>query len=100
MSTVSRYLMLAGRSDESIRIGREAAAMAEFFGLEAVRANALDNIGAARCHSGDPAGIDDLENSIVIAEISSVAWQRLPGTAQPRVGAVVARGARSNRNHP
>ena len=68
MSTVSRYLMLTGRSDESIRIGREAAAMAEFFGLEAVRANALDNIGAARCHSGDPAGIDDLEEAIVLAE--------------------------------
>jgi class 3 adenylate cyclase len=90
MSTVSRYLMLAGRSAESIRIGREAAAMAEQFGLEVVRAHALNNIGAARCHSGDPAGIDDLEAAIVLAEhanapaelcraranLSSVLWMR------------------------
>jgi tetratricopeptide (TPR) repeat protein len=90
VSTVSRYLMLAGESAEAIRIGRDAAAMAEQFGLEAVRANALNNIGASRCHSGDPAGIDDLEEAIVLAEhanapaefcraranLASVLWMR------------------------
>ncbi len=90
ISTASRYLMLAGRSAESIRVGREAAAMAEQFGLDAVRAGALNNIGAARCHSGDPAGIDDLEEAIVLAEranapaqlcrahanLASVLWMR------------------------
>jgi hypothetical protein len=60
--------MHAGRSVDSIRIGREAAAMADEFGLDAVRANALNNIGASRCHSGDPAGIDDLEEAIALAE--------------------------------
>jgi class 3 adenylate cyclase/tetratricopeptide (TPR) repeat protein len=68
ISNVSRFLMLAGESAEAIRIGREAAAMAEQFGLDEVRANALNNIGATRGQSGDPAGIEDLEQAIALAE--------------------------------
>lgn len=60
-SIISRYLMLAGRPTDAIRVGREALAMAERLGLDAVRADALVSIGASRCFSGDAAGIEDLE---------------------------------------
>jgi class 3 adenylate cyclase/tetratricopeptide (TPR) repeat protein len=68
ISNVSRYLMLSGQSAEAIRVGREAAAMAEQFGLDEVRANALNNIGTTRANSGDPDGIVDLEHAIALAE--------------------------------
>jgi class 3 adenylate cyclase/tetratricopeptide (TPR) repeat protein len=72
VSTGSRYLMLAGRSAESIRVGREALAMAEQFGLDEVRANALNNVGASRCQSGDPGGVADLEQAVEVADVANV----------------------------
>lgn len=65
-SSVSRFLMLAGRSEEAIRIGSEARAMAEQLGLEELRAHALNNIGVAKVTSGDLSGLDDLRRSIEI----------------------------------
>jgi class 3 adenylate cyclase/tetratricopeptide (TPR) repeat protein len=67
ISNLSRYLMLADESAEAIIRGREALAMAEQFGLDDVRANALINIGYARCNSGDAAGVEDLEQAESIA---------------------------------
>jgi len=66
-SNVSRFLMLAGRSEEAIRIGGEALAMAETLGLDELRAHALNNIGVAKTTSGDLSGLDDLRSSIDIA---------------------------------
>ena len=63
-SSVSRYLMLAGRSDEAIRIGGEALSMAEELGLDELRAHALNNIGVAKTGMGDLSGLDDLRTSI------------------------------------
>jgi len=68
LSTVSRFLMLAGRGAEAIRVGRQAAAMAKQLGLDEVQAATLNNIGSARWFSGDPAGIDELEQAVVLAE--------------------------------
>jgi class 3 adenylate cyclase/tetratricopeptide (TPR) repeat protein len=67
LSEVSRYHMLASRHDEAIRIGEEALAMAEQFGLDEVRAHALNNIGAARAYIGDDRGLRQLARSIEIA---------------------------------
>jgi len=67
LSTVSRFLMLAGRSAEAIRVGREAVAMAGQLGLNEVHVATLNNIGSARWFSGDRAGIDDLEQAVVLA---------------------------------
>jgi class 3 adenylate cyclase len=67
LSEVSRYHMLGGRRDDAIRIGGEALAMAELFGLEEVRAHALDNIGSSRISVGDDRGWLDLAKSIEIA---------------------------------
>jgi tetratricopeptide (TPR) repeat protein len=67
LSEVSRYHMLASRHDDAIRIGGEALMMAEQFGLDEVRAHALNNIGAARVNMGDDHGLRDLQRSIEIA---------------------------------
>jgi class 3 adenylate cyclase/tetratricopeptide (TPR) repeat protein len=72
LSEVSRYHMLADRFEEAIRLGGEALEMASKWGLDEIRAHALNNIGSARIHSGDAGGIDDLERSIELSnEIGS-----------------------------
>jgi class 3 adenylate cyclase/tetratricopeptide (TPR) repeat protein len=68
LSEVSRYHMLGDRAEEATRIGREALDMATELGLVEVQAHALANIGPARIHLGDFAGIDDIERSIEIAD--------------------------------
>jgi class 3 adenylate cyclase/tetratricopeptide (TPR) repeat protein len=70
VANLSRFLMLAGESAEAIRVGREALAMAEQLGLDGLRAHTLNNIGSARIRLGDLDGIDDLEESIAIAEVA------------------------------
>jgi tetratricopeptide (TPR) repeat protein len=59
--------MISGESEEAIRAGREALAMAEELGLDELRAHALINIGGARVNLGDTEGLADLERSIEIA---------------------------------
>jgi class 3 adenylate cyclase len=68
LSNVSRFHMLAGKDAEAIRLGREALAMAEQLNLVELQAHALNNIGVARVHSGDPGGLADLEQSVTLAE--------------------------------
>jgi len=67
LSHVSRYHMLGEANELAVAIGGEALAMAESLGLDEIRAHALNSIGAARSHEGDPRGLDDLEESIRIA---------------------------------
>jgi class 3 adenylate cyclase len=67
LSEVSRYEMLADRNDEAVEAGRPALAMAEQLGLDHIRAHALNNIGTARVAAGDPAGLEDIHESIAIA---------------------------------
>ncbi|HET9461387.1 MAG TPA: adenylate/guanylate cyclase domain-containing protein, partial [Gaiellaceae bacterium] len=66
-SSLSRFHMLAGRSDEAIRTGSDALAMAEELGLDGLRSHALNNIGTAKTNAGDLSGLDDLRTSIDIA---------------------------------
>jgi hypothetical protein len=68
LSEVSRYHMLADRAEQAIQVGREALEMAAEFGLEEVRAHALNNIGTSRVNLGDTGGIGDLERSIEISD--------------------------------
>jgi class 3 adenylate cyclase/tetratricopeptide (TPR) repeat protein len=67
VTNLSRFLMLAS-DPEAISVGRQALAMAEELGFDDLRANALNNIGSARIHTGDRGGIADLEASIGLAE--------------------------------
>ena len=68
---VSRYAMLADETDEAIRTGREALAMAEALGLTDLVPGALVNIGSARGNAGDEGGIEDLERAIEIAKATN-----------------------------
>ena len=67
LSQVARFKALAEENDEAIAAGRDALAMAESFGLDDVRANALNNIGVAKIHGGDVTGFEELERSLEIA---------------------------------
>jgi class 3 adenylate cyclase/tetratricopeptide (TPR) repeat protein len=67
LSQVARYRMLAGDYREAIDFGQQALAMAEQFGLDELRAHALNNIGSAKENIHDDGGIADLEASIEIA---------------------------------
>jgi class 3 adenylate cyclase/tetratricopeptide (TPR) repeat protein len=67
LSQIARYRALAGDIDEAIRIGQEALAMAELFGLDELQAHALINVSIAKVRIGDTGAIADLERSVEIA---------------------------------
>jgi class 3 adenylate cyclase/tetratricopeptide (TPR) repeat protein len=67
LSEVARYHMLGDRSEEAIRVGREALAMASELGLDEIRAHALTNIGTSRVALGEWNAVSDLEEAIEIA---------------------------------
>jgi class 3 adenylate cyclase/tetratricopeptide (TPR) repeat protein len=67
LSEVARYHMLASRNEAAIQAANEALTMATELGLHEVRAHALNNRGASRVQLGDAAGMEDLEQSIKIA---------------------------------
>jgi class 3 adenylate cyclase/tetratricopeptide (TPR) repeat protein len=67
LTEMSRYAMLAGRTDEALTAGREAIELAEELGLDELRAQALTNVASARGNSGDRGAMDDLEESIAVA---------------------------------
>jgi class 3 adenylate cyclase/tetratricopeptide (TPR) repeat protein len=80
LANVSRFATLAGENEDGIRFGREALAMAEELGIDALRSHALNNMGMARVALGDTAGVDDLEQSAVIAlEANSIESVRAYG---------------------
>ena len=68
LSTLSRFRAAAYESEEAIRLGREALAMAGALGLDEIRAHALNNIGLARVTLGDRDGVRDLEQSVEISD--------------------------------
>jgi class 3 adenylate cyclase/tetratricopeptide (TPR) repeat protein len=74
LAHVSRFMMLAARHDDAIRLGRQALAMAEDLDLPDLRSHALNNIGTTRTASGDRGGIGDLEASIALAEEANSPW--------------------------
>jgi class 3 adenylate cyclase/tetratricopeptide (TPR) repeat protein len=67
LSQVARHRVLAGDSEEAVRIGQAALVMAEQLGLEELQAHALNSIGIAKYQLGDRGSIPDLERSIEIA---------------------------------
>ena len=67
LGELARQRMLANELGEGIRVGREAAAMAEMLGLDEIQASALNTVGTARVYLGDEEGRADVERSIEIA---------------------------------
>jgi class 3 adenylate cyclase/tetratricopeptide (TPR) repeat protein len=72
LTEVSRYAMLAGRTDEALSAGREAIELADELGLDELRAQALNNVGSALGNSGQ-GGMAELQESIAVAtEINAI----------------------------
>jgi class 3 adenylate cyclase/tetratricopeptide (TPR) repeat protein len=67
LSSLSRLRAAEYESEEAIRLGREALAMADELDLDEIRAHALNNIGFARVTLGDIGGVADLERSVEIS---------------------------------
>jgi tetratricopeptide (TPR) repeat protein len=67
LASLTAALMIKGRPEEAIEVGRQALAMAEALGLDQERAQVLDYIGAARVFGGDLGGVADLEQAVAIA---------------------------------
>jgi class 3 adenylate cyclase/tetratricopeptide (TPR) repeat protein len=69
VANASRFRMLAGDGEATIRLGREALSMMEELGGDDEgRAFVLNNIGSARVRAGDASGLDDLEESVAISD--------------------------------
>ena len=71
---LARYLMVTGRSNDAIRVGREALVVADELGADDIRTFALNSIGTARINLGDLGGFDDIERSIAVAEAANLPW--------------------------
>jgi class 3 adenylate cyclase/tetratricopeptide (TPR) repeat protein len=69
-----RYLMVSGRFEDSIRIGREALGIARKMGEDEITTFALNSVGTARISLGDHGGFDDIEESIEVAERANLPW--------------------------
>ena len=67
--------MLAGRSEEAVKTGRELLLMAEALGNDELRAAALNFSGVARAELGDRGGIEDIERSLAIATEANAQYE-------------------------
>jgi class 3 adenylate cyclase/predicted ATPase len=63
----------------ALELAREALSIAEGSGDDELAARCLNTIGLARVHSGDAAGIEDLERSIQLAEAAGAAFDQHTG---------------------
>ena len=71
---LAKYLMVTGRSADSIRVGREALAVADALEEDDIRTSALNSIGTSRVNLGDLGGFDDIEKSIEVGEAANLPW--------------------------
>ncbi|MFY9579250.1 MAG: AAA family ATPase [Gaiellaceae bacterium] len=71
LASVARFRMLADDLRGAIDAGREAVEMAERFGLDETRAQALISVGMARYSSDEDEGRDDIERGIELALASN-----------------------------
>ena len=71
---LSRYLMVTGRFEDAIRVGREALGTAETLGADEIHAMTLNTVGTARTSMGDLGGFDDIEKSTEVAEVANLPW--------------------------
>jgi class 3 adenylate cyclase/tetratricopeptide (TPR) repeat protein len=76
LASVSRSYSIIDRNlEEALPLAREALALADEVGDDETAAIALNTIGMARVHGGDPDGIDELERSVERAERSGSVFQ-------------------------
>jgi class 3 adenylate cyclase/tetratricopeptide (TPR) repeat protein len=77
LAHAARFAMLAGQNERAIGLSRDALQLAERFDHRATEARAHNIIGCAKVNLGDDEGIEDLEQSLAIAEAANSleAWQ-------------------------
>ncbi len=68
LATLSRIRNAADEPQAAIALGVEALEIAEAIGHTELRVSVLTTIGIARTLTGDPAGLDDLRQSVAAAE--------------------------------
>ena len=68
VANFARYLTLCGLHEDAMPVARDALAMADELGLGEIRANTLNTLGVARVSMGDVDGLDDLEQSLRLAQ--------------------------------
>src|SRR5688572_18659310 len=66
LTSRARSAYLSADYPQALELGQEALAMSEELGLEAIRAEALLYVGSVKLELDDPAGIDDVRQSIAI----------------------------------
>jgi class 3 adenylate cyclase/tetratricopeptide (TPR) repeat protein len=71
LSELARFAMLEDEDAKAVELARESLAMAEEFGLDELRALALNTLGVSRVKLGDPKGLADIERCLEITEIGS-----------------------------
>jgi class 3 adenylate cyclase/tetratricopeptide (TPR) repeat protein len=67
VANLALSLVVQGRFEEALQVGREALGMADALGLKEQQARALDCIGLARLAGGDRGGLADLDRAVAIA---------------------------------
>ena len=75
IATVSRLHMLAEETEEAVRLGDAAIAMAESLGLDEIRAAALINVGTARSLLGDETGLELLAEAARVADAANAMFE-------------------------
>jgi class 3 adenylate cyclase/tetratricopeptide (TPR) repeat protein len=71
LSGLARRAMIGDEDGKALDLASEALAMAEEFGLDEVRAEALNTLGVSRVKLGDRRGLSDIERSLEITESGS-----------------------------
>jgi hypothetical protein len=64
---LAALLMVAGHNHEAIQVGREGLIIAERLGLDDIRADALNHVGAAMVSTGDLGGFAGMEQAVALA---------------------------------
>jgi class 3 adenylate cyclase/tetratricopeptide (TPR) repeat protein len=73
LAALARSLLIAGRTEEALGVGRETLAMAEALHLDELVAKSLATIGDARIELGDLEGLEDYERGAeLVVELNSV----------------------------
>jgi class 3 adenylate cyclase/tetratricopeptide (TPR) repeat protein len=67
LQELSRAVMVGEDFERTIALATESLRLAEEFGLDAARSRNLNTLGVARIRTGDPGGIQDLEQAVAIA---------------------------------
>ncbi|MGH3083328.1 MAG: ATP-binding protein, partial [Gaiellaceae bacterium] len=68
LSHAARLNLLRARLEAAIALGRHALQIADQLDLDEIRVHSLNTIGTARVEQNDPAGLEDVEQSLRLAQ--------------------------------